>query len=111
LEQTDVKRITKFDCLEWRSRFGKMYAPTVINGTLSVLRRILDIAVDSGARYDNPAKDKDVKRARVRRKELKLPEPDQFLALVKPCSSTGNGWQGWCIPQTRLNSFLMPARD
>ena len=70
LEQMDVKRITKFDCLEWRSRFGKMYAPTVINGTLSVLRRILDIAVDSGVRYDNPAKDKDVKRARVRRKEL-----------------------------------------
>src|ERR1017187_3089393 len=25
LEQTDVKRITKFDCLEWRSRFGKRY--------------------------------------------------------------------------------------
>ena len=23
LEQMDVKRITKFDCLEWRSRFGK----------------------------------------------------------------------------------------
>lgn len=50
LEQTDVKRITKFDCLEWRSRFGKRYSPTVTNGTLSVLRRILDITVDSGAR-------------------------------------------------------------
>jgi hypothetical protein len=48
LEQMDVKRLTKFDCLEWRSRFGKKYSPTVINGTLSVLRRILDIAVDLG---------------------------------------------------------------
>ena len=82
LEQMDVKRISKFDCLKWRLRFGKLYSPTVINGTLSVLRRVLDIAVDSGARYDNPAKDKDLKRARVRRKELRLPEPEQFFALV-----------------------------
>lgn len=29
LEQMDVKRITKFDCLEWRAKFGKMYSPTV----------------------------------------------------------------------------------
>ena len=94
LEQTDVKRITKFDCLEWRSRFGKRYSPTVTNGTLSVLRRILDIAVDSGARYDNPAKDKDVKRARVRRKELQLPEPDQFLALVSHVRGNGSGRGG-----------------
>jgi integrase len=94
LEQTDVKRITKFDCLEWRSRFGKRYSPTVTNGTLSVLRRILDITLDSGARYDNPAKDKDVKRARVRRKELQLPEPDQFLALVSHVRGNGSGRGG-----------------
>jgi len=90
LEEMDVKRITKFDCLEWRAKFGKMYSPTVTNGTLSVLRRVLDIAVDSGARYDNPAKDKDVKRARVRRKELQLPEPDQFLALVNKVRTAGS---------------------
>jgi integrase len=90
LEQMDVKRISKFDYLEWRARFGKMYSPTVTNGTLSVLRRVLDIAVDSGVRYDNPAKDKDVKRARVRRKELQLPEPDQFLALVKKVRTAGS---------------------
>ncbi len=106
LEQMDVKRITKFDCLEWRSRFGKMYAPTVINGTLSVLRRILDIAVDSGARYDNPAKDKDVKRARVRRKELRLPEPDQFLALVKAVRSTGNGFSPHCGDAVEFFSYV-----
>ena len=94
LAQMDVKRITKFDCLEWRSRFGKRYSPTVTNGTLSVLRRVLDIAVDSGARYDNPAKDKDVKRARVRRKELQLPEPDQFLALVSHVRGNGSGRGG-----------------
>ncbi|HSY43865.1 MAG TPA: hypothetical protein VK811_08125, partial [Candidatus Acidoferrum sp.] len=89
LEETDVKRITKFECLEWRAQFGKRYSPTVTNGTLSILRRVLDIAMESGVRYDNPAKDKDVKRARVRRKELRLPEPDQFVALV--AHVRGNG--------------------
>ena len=105
LEQMDVKRITKFDCLEWRAKFGKMYSPTVTNGTLSVLRRVLDIAVDSGARYDNPAKDKDVKRARVRRKELRLPEPDQFLALVKEVSQTGNGFSQDCADAVEFFSY------
>jgi integrase len=105
LEQMDVKRITKFDCLEWRARFGKMYSPTVTNGTLSVLRRVLDIAVDSGVRYDNPAKDKDVKRARVRRKELRLPEPDQFFALVKEVSETGNGFSQHCADAVEFFSY------
>jgi integrase len=106
LGQTDVKRITKFDCLEWRSRFGKRYSPTVTNGTLSVLRRILDIAVDSGARYDNPAKDKDVKRARVRRKELQLPEPDQFLALVSHVRGNGSGRGGHSADAIEFFSYV-----
>ncbi len=108
LEQMDVKRITKFDCLEWRSRFGKMYAPTVINGTLSVLRRILDIAMDSGVRYDNPAKDKDVKRARVRRKELKLPEPDQFVALLAHVRGNGSGRGGHSADAIQFFSYAGP---
>jgi integrase len=108
LEQMDVKRITKFDCLEWRSRFGKKYSPTVINGTLSVLRRILDIAVDSGARYDNPAKDKDVKRARVRRKELQLPEPDQFVALLDHVRGNGSGRGGHSADAIQFFSYAGP---
>jgi integrase len=106
LEQMDVKRITKFDCLEWRARFGKMYSPTVTNGTLSVLRRVLDVAVDSGARYDNPAKDKDVKRARVRRKELQLPEPDQFLSLVNTVRTAGSRDSGNCGDAIEFFSYV-----
>jgi integrase len=104
----DVKRITKFDCLEWRSRFGKKYSPTVTNGTLSVLRRVLDLAVDSGARYDNPAKDKDVKRARVRRKELRLPEPDQFLALVQQVRTAGSRDSDNCGDAIEFFSYAGP---
>jgi integrase len=108
LEQMDVKRITKFECLEWRARFGKMYSPTVTNGALSVLRRVLDIAVDSGARYDNPAKDKDVKRARVRRKELQLPEPDQFLALIQRVRTAGSRDSDNCGDAIEFFSYAGP---
>jgi integrase len=108
LEQTDVKRITKFECLEWRSRFGKKYSPTVTNGTLSILRRVFDLAVDSGARYDNPARDKDVKRARVRRKELQLPEPDQFIALVSHVRGNGSGKGGHCADAIEFFSYAGP---
>lgn len=105
LEETDVKRITKFECLEWRAGFGKRYSPTVTNGTLSILRRVLDIAVESGVRYDNPAKDKDVKRARVRRKELRLPEPDQFVALVAHVRGNGSGKGGHCADAIEFFSY------
>lgn len=108
LEQMDVKRITKFECLEWRAKFGKMYSSTVTNGTLSILRRVLDIAVESGVRYDNPARDKDVKRARVRRKELRLPEPDQFLSLVAHVRGTGSGRGGHCADAIEFFSYAGP---
>ena len=108
LEQMDVKRITKIECLEWRARFGKMYSPTVTNGTLSILRRVLDIAEEAGARYDNPARHKDVKRARVRRKELRLPEPDQFIALVAHVRGNGSGRGGHSADAIEFFSYAGP---
>ncbi|HEY3863702.1 MAG TPA: AAA family ATPase [Verrucomicrobiae bacterium] len=96
LETLDIKRITKQDCLRWRAEFGNRYGATTTNGTLSILRRVFDIAVDTGARYDNPARMKEVKRARVRRKELRLPEPDQFAALIKEVRESGSGFSPHC---------------
>ena len=69
MEETDVKKITKQECLHWRAEYGKKYSATVTNGTLSILRRVLDIAVDAGVRYDNPAKAKQVKRVSAKRVE------------------------------------------
>lgn len=108
LEDLDIKRITKQDCLRWRAEFGTRYSATVTNGTLSVLRRIFDIAVETGARYDNPARMKEVKRARVRRKELRLPEPDQFIALVKHIRGNGSGKGGPCADAIEFFSYAGP---
>jgi integrase len=108
LEGMDVKRITKQDCLQWRADFGKRYSATVTNGTLSILRRVFDIVLEAGVRYDNPARTKEVKRARVRRKELRLPEPDQFLALVVHVRGNGSGKGGHCADAIEFFSYAGP---
>jgi hypothetical protein len=108
LESLDVRRITKQDCLQWRADFGKRYSATVTNGTLSILRRVFDIVLEAGVRYDNPARTKDVKRARVRRKELRLPEPDEFVALVTHVRGNGSGKGGHCADAIEFFSYAGP---
>jgi integrase len=108
LEETDVKRITKQDCLQWRAEFGNRYSATVTNGTLSILRRVFDVVLEAGVRYDNPARMKEVRRARVRRKELRLPEPDQFTALVTYVRGNGSGKGGHCSDAIEFFSYAGP---
>ena len=108
LKEADIKRITKQDCLNWRSEFGAKYSATVVNGTLSILRRVFDIALEMGVRYDNPARAKEVRRARVRRKELRLPEPDQFLALVKEVRDARRGFTKHCADAIEFFAYAGP---
>lgn len=49
-----------------------------------------------------------MKRARVRRKELRLPEPDQFLDLVKAVRSTGNGFSPLCGDAVEFFAYAGP---
>jgi integrase len=108
LADTDMKKVTKEECMEWRSRFGLKYSATVTNGALSILRRVLDIAIEAGVRYDNPARTKEVRRARVRKKELRLPEPDQFVALVNHVRGNGSGKGGHCADAIEFFSYCGP---
>ena len=54
--------------------------PTRYNNTVSVLRHILNVAVEAGIVYSNAAAV--VKRAAVRGKEIALPSIDKFNALI-----------------------------
>jgi len=80
LPGTDVRRITQDDCEEWAGRFVSRSSPTAFNNTVGTLRQILQIAVDKGVRYTNPAAS--IKRTRIRQKQLVLPSQEQFAALV-----------------------------
>ena len=71
LERTDVRSLSSSDCLNWAASFGKTASPG-FNNTVKILRDTMAIAIECGARYDNPALS--IKREGVRAKKLQLPE-------------------------------------
>ena len=80
LNETEVRRITQNDCREWARTYAKTVSPTRYNGAISVLRHVLNVAVEAGVLYSNPAAL--VKRTAVRAKQIALPSTDKFNALI-----------------------------
>jgi integrase len=94
LAATDVAQVSKADCLSWAARFGQKASPSAFNNTVGTLKLILDIAVEAGARYDNPAIH--VKRKKIRQKLLHLPSQDQFLKLIETIRNADGGYGDRC---------------
>ena len=94
LNQTDVAHISKTDCLAWAAEYGITASPTAFNNTIGTLRMVLDVAVEAGTRYDNPAIH--IKRKKVRRKILQLPSQKQFEELVVTIRQGDGGWAERC---------------
>lgn len=81
LEKMDVARISKADCLNWAADYQKTVSATNFNNTVGSLKLVVDIAVESGARYDNPAKS--IKRARIIIREPDLPSQEDFQRVLE----------------------------
>lgn len=103
LEKKDVRAITKTECLNWAARFGANASPTAFNHTVSTLRGLIDVGVEVGARYDNPAKA--IKRLKDRQKTLDLPEQEQFENFVAEIESSGSGFSKPCAELVRFLAF------
>jgi len=80
LSEAEIRKITQADCKKWASAYAKKASPSRYNNTVSVLRHILNVAVEAGVIYSNAAAA--VKRAPVRCKEIKLPSINKFNALI-----------------------------
>ena len=80
LSETEIRKITQADCKKWASAYAKKASPTRYNNTVSVLRHVLNVAVEAGVVYSNAAAA--VKRAPVRGKQIALPTTEQFNALL-----------------------------
>ena len=100
-----IKDITKAECIEWRNDFASKYSPTAFNHTLGILRSIFEIGIEAGARRDNPAKAKEMKRLRETSKHLRLPEHDEFEKFVKEIESGGSGNSKPCAELVRFLAF------
>src|SRR5580692_7749425 len=54
LKTTNVRDISKQNCLDWAAKYKG--SATAFNNTALVLRKVLDIAVESGVIYENTAR-------------------------------------------------------
>ena len=102
LEKMDIRKISKTDCRNWSAKFAPRISPTAYNHTISILRHILEIAVEVGARYDNPCS---LKRVPQRAKELRLPESGQFNDFVACIENAGGGFSRHCADLVRFLAF------
>ena len=103
LEQTEVRKITKQDCLAWAADYSTKASPPCVNTCVATLRMVIDVAVESGARYDNPARF--IKKLRVRQKELQLPNRDQFLKMVESIERVNKRFSRHCADLVRFLAF------
>src|SRR5207237_1733205 len=81
LNETEVRKITQADCKKWASTFAKAGSATRYNNTVALLRHVLNVAIEAGVIYSNPAAA--LKRATIRAKEIALPSTEKFHALLE----------------------------
>ncbi len=100
-----IKDITKTECIDWRNRFAAEYSATSFNHTLGIVRAIFEIGIEAGARRNNPAKAKEMKRLSESPKRLRLPEPEQFEKFVKEIETSGSGFSKACAEFIQFLAF------
>lgn len=103
LTRTDVRKISERDCQFWAAKFASDYSAGVFNNTVGTLRHVFDVAIASGARYGNPAMA--IKKAKVRQKNLTLPEHGQFLKLVEKVRHAGSRFSKDCAALIQFMAF------
>ena len=80
LSSMEVRRITPSACRDWAVRYAKTFCATRYNATISLFRRILAVAIESGVIHSNPAVG--LERRSVRAKRLELPTRAQFANFI-----------------------------
>jgi integrase len=102
LKGKDVSKISRSECESWSVINAKVTSSSSHNHTASILRHVFQIAIEAGARYDNPALA--AKRVKERtKKQIALPESNQFEKLVEEIRSSGSGF---AKPSAELVQFL-----
>jgi integrase len=90
-----LDKITPKDCKEWAAKLSGELSSHYFNNAIATLRQIIDVGLKShksngGTVFENPAVE--LKRVRVKQKELHLPEPSHFKGLVDNMRKHSGGW-------------------
>lgn len=73
------------------------------NNTLGVVKWIFEIAIQRGVRTDNPAEH--IRRVRVKEKEIKIPNREQFRQLLIEVENAGSRHSKNCADLVRFLAF------
>jgi len=103
LDGKKVRNITKDDCIHWAGTFARKYSATSFNHTLGILRAILEIGIENGARFDNPAKS--ISRLTEKPTAPKLPSPQEFEHFVREIETSGSRHSRPCANLVRFLAY------
>lgn len=90
-----LDEITAQSCKEWAAKCSREIASHYYNNTIATLRQVIQAGIKAhkekgGSGLANPANE--LKRVRVRQKDLQLPEPSQFRNLIENLRLKSGGW-------------------
>jgi integrase len=101
LDSMKLVKITEAQCRVWGKKFADEFEATNFNNTLGAFRNILK---RGGLKHDNnPAMN--LKRLGAKSKEMTLPEPEQFEAIVKAVETAGARQSKDCADLVRFLAF------
>jgi integrase len=95
LQHLRLDEITPQACMEWAAKLNAGIACHYYNNTIGTLKQVIEVGIKAhkakgGAPLDNPAEE--LKRTRVKQKELQLPEPSRFKGLLENLRMKSGGW-------------------
>ena len=90
-----LDQITEQACREWAAKLQKEIACHYYNNTIGTLKQVIQAGikehqVKNGPKLENPAIE--LKRTKVKQKDLQLPETSQFRQLVENLRKESGGW-------------------
>ena len=90
-----LDEITEVACKEWAAKLQKEIACHYYNNVIGTLKQIIQAGIKrhkekTEEKLENPAVD--LKRTKIKQKELQLPEPEQFRELVAKLRKDSGGW-------------------
>ncbi len=90
-----LDEITAKVCKEWAAKLNSEIASHYFNNTIGALRQVIDVGLKAhknsgGTVFENPAAD--LKRVKVKQKDLQLPEPTHFKGLIENLRKNSGAW-------------------
>jgi integrase len=95
LPELRLDEITAQQCKDWATKLNAEISGQYYNNMIGTLRLVIDRGIrdhkeKTGIKLENPASE--LRRVRIKQRDLKLPEPAHFKMLVENLRKKSGGW-------------------